>query len=148
MKKNIIKTIPRVIPARTFEVYDSIFKQRVHVLLNHKPEDYAKFLTKIKAVDTSIKAFDSFAGFSSSIDIDGKPSEYMIWLRDFQWTIKSQGTLIHEITHTVIKIFLANNIPFVPETQEFIAHQIANMYEDIAEKLLVIAKSTDRKAPR
>jgi hypothetical protein len=136
-KKTKHLTIPDKIPKRYLVVYDSIFKRRVHVLLNHTPKEYAKWLTKIKATDDDPDGLDDFSGFSSLISVGDRPTEFLIYIKHFDWCIKDQGTLIHEIVHTVIKIFSSNNIPFNHDTQEFIAHAVANLYEDIVHKLLV-----------
>lgn len=142
MKRKKIKkvTIPENIGRRYFKVYDAVFGRRVHVLLNHTPEQYAKWLNKVDARDVGTKDFDDFAGFSSTIAVRDKPTEFLIYVRHFNWAIKCQGTLIHEIVHTVIKIWDSNNIPHTYDTQEFLAHSIGNMYEDIARKLLVPLK--------
>lgn len=136
MKK--IKTLPDKIPKRYLKVRDSIFQQTIHVLLNHSPEQYIQFLNRQKVTEVRDKSFDDFSGFVTSISQDGKPTEWVLFIRDFQWTIQDQSTLIHEITHAVIRIWGHNNIPFNTDTQEFLAHSIANLYADIARKLLVI----------
>jgi hypothetical protein len=117
-----------------FVVKDRIFNRKVHVLLNYSADDFTKWAHKKgdKSYQRDARAAANLAAFSSEIDGDGEPTEWIICLSRFDWTIQDQGTLIHEIVHTVMKIFAMNNIPFVLETQEFIAHTIGNMYEDIA----------------
>ncbi len=137
-KKKIIKTIPDLIPKRYFRVYDSIFQQRVHVLLNHTAKDYEKWLNKNKVKDLECKNFDDFQGWVSQFTSEKGKTERILFLPDFQWTIKQQGTLIHEIVHVIIRIWQFNNIPYNADTQEFLAHSIGNMYEDISRKLLVV----------
>ena len=142
MKKKVVKTIPDKIPPRIFKVFDPIFRRRIYVLLNHDQNSYVKFLNrqKIKDADKDMGAFDRFTGFSTHIDNTDGTQDFLILLKEFNWTIFHQGTLIHEITHIVVRIFALNNIPFNVDTQEFIAHSIARIYEDIAHKLLVIIK--------
>lgn len=135
--KKVRKTIPENIGKRYFKVYDSVFCRKVHVLLNYTPEDYAKWLTKNGIKDVAETKFDDFAGFSTEITAENEQTELVIYVRKFNWAIKCQGTLIHEIVHTVTKIFSHNNIPFTFETQEFFAQMIGRMYEDIAHKLLI-----------
>lgn len=133
------KIIPENIGKRYFKVYDAVFLRKVHVILNHTPEEYGKWLTKYKVKDVEKTKFDDFAGFSTEITAENEQTEMVIYQRRFNWSINCQGTLIHEITHTIVKIFAANNIPFTFETQEFFAHMIGRMYEDIAHKLLVFS---------
>lgn len=138
MKRKVVKTLPDKIPKRYFTVFDAVFHRRIHILLNHTPQDYAKWLNKVKAEDVSEKEFDDFAGFTSTVSVKDRPTEFLIYIKHFEWTIKDQGTLIHEVVHAIVRIWESNNIPYNTHTQEFLAHSIANLYEDIARKLLVI----------
>ena len=134
------KIIPNKIGKKYFPIYDPIFGRRIHVLLNFEMKDYESWLNRRKIKDISLKNFDDFAGFSTTIETQGGQTELVIFQRRFNWAIKCQGTLIHEITHTVVKIFNHNNIPFTTETQEFFAHMISRIYEEVALKLLVKIK--------
>lgn len=141
-KKKIIKTIPDKIGSKTFTLYDPIFSQRIYVLLNQDEKSYARFLTrhKVKNVGKRDLSLTMFQGFSSWIEDEDGTREYIILLKHFTWTIKHQGTLIHEIVHTIIKIWEFNNIPYNSDTQEFLAHSIGGLYEMISRKLLIIIK--------
>ena len=142
MKKKI-KTIPEVIPKRTFSICDPIFRQQIYVLINQDEKSYCKFLTRIgvKKIEKEYLECSRFQGFSTYVENEDGVRDYIIFLKEFNWTIRHQGTLIHEITHTVIKIFESNNIPFNHDTQEFIAHSITGIYEALCRKLLVIVKT-------
>jgi len=126
---------PKANEKRYFTVYEAVFQRKIHILLNFVPKDYEKWLNKMKAVDVGTRDFSDFSGFSTSLDIDGKPTDWIIYVKNFDWTIENQGTLIHEIVHTIIKIWQSNNIPYNQDTQEFLAHSIANLYEEIARKI-------------
>lgn len=137
MKKKINKlSIPDTIPKKYFVVYDSIFKQRIHILINHTPEQYEKWLNRKKIKDVVVKDYNDFQGWVSEFITEKGNTERILFIPNFQWAIKHQGTLIHEIVHAIIKIWSFNNIKFNEDTQEFLAHSIANLYEDIAYKLL------------
>ncbi len=121
-------------------IFDPIFKQKIHVLLNYDEVAYRKFLKSENATDESntsaTAANEDFAGFTTfMIDARGR-REFIILVKEFEWKIQNQGTLIHEITHVIIRIFESNNIPFNKDTQEFIAHSIGNIYEMIARKIV------------
>ena len=131
-----MKKIQKKIPRKFIEIYDPIFSRRINVLLNYSPEEYASWLTRNGIKDVTDKGFDDFAGFCTTIENEDGLTEILLYIRTFHWTIICQGTLIHEITHAVVKIFNLNNIPFTTETQEFFAHMIGRIYESIAEKLL------------
>lgn len=131
------KTIPDKIGKKYIQVFDPIFGRRINVLLNYTAEDYSKWLNNNGIKDIEEKGFDDFAGFCTDITSKNDQTEILIIVMKFNWAIKCQGTLIHEITHAVVRIFNLNNIPFTTETQEFFAHMIGRIYEDIAHKLVV-----------
>lgn len=133
MKK---KKIPHKLPKKFIEIYDPIFSRRINVLLNYSPEQYANWLTRNGVKDVSDKKMDDFDGFCTEITSKNDQTEVVIYVRRFDWAIKCQGTLIHEITHAVVRIFNHNNIPFNSDTQEFFAHMIGRIYELIAIKLI------------
>lgn len=127
----------KLVGKQCFTVRDGIFHCKIHVFLNYSSEDFVKWAKSKKAVQFGYddNAEANFAGYSTEMSAPGVPTEWIIVLKSFDWTITDQGTLIHEIVHTVIKIFATNNIPFIPETQEFIACMIGNMYEEVAAQI-------------
>lgn len=134
--KKIIKTLPKKIQSEHYVVYERIFIQQIDIFLNYTLEKYTDWLTKNKIKDISAKSIENFLGWTSDYETEDGKNKTIIFINKFQWTIQDQGTLIHEITHAIIRIWKRNNIPFNEDTQEFLAHSIANLYEDIAKKLL------------
>lgn len=122
-----------------FTVLDPIFHRKVHIFLNYSNEDYQKWCKK-KGVEDERDSGKEFSATSFEFDHDSKPTEWAIHIKRFNWSIGSQGTLIHEIVHTIIKIWSINHIPYNKDTQEFLAHSIANLYEDIAAKIMNVKK--------
>ncbi len=122
-----------------FTVEEAVFHRRVHVFLNYSNEDYQKWCKKLRVEDLHSDNKE-FSATSFEFDHDNKPTEWAIFIKRFNWSIGSQGTLIHEIVHTIIKIWRVNNIPYGLETQEFLAHEITNLYEDIAAKIMNVKK--------
>jgi hypothetical protein len=128
---------------RHFTVEESIFHRKVLVFLNHSGDEvdavlnhgFDKVVYQDSEEDRARKNFN-FSGFSTAVSFSDEPTKWVIAVRDFQWTIKDQGTLIHEIIHTIIKIFETNSIPLNLDTQEFFAHDVSNLYEAIAVKLI------------
>lgn len=122
-----------------FEVEENIFKRKVVVFINYSPEDYDKWCKKKGVVDERGWSKE-FVASSFEFDHEDHPTKWGILIKKFNWSIGSQGTLIHEVVHTTIKIWSINNIPFNKDTQEFLAHSIAGLYEDIAAKMLDVKK--------
>ena len=121
---------------RYIKVGEAIFNRTVHVLLNHSDAEYRGWLKKCFNMDDPPEMdADKFAGRSFELCFFDKPTEWVILVNRFDWDIKGQGTLIHEIVHTIIKIWKSNNIPYTIDNQEFLAHSVANLYEDIARKI-------------
>jgi len=125
-----------------FKVKDCIFQRPVHVFINYNNKQFNAWLAKYiekkggtLAKEPRDEFDDNFAAFSTSWDIKGTPREWAVAVSDFDWTISGQGTLIHELVHTIIKIWDFNNIPVTIESQEFFAFAIGNLYEDIAHQI-------------
>jgi hypothetical protein len=124
---------------RYFKFREAIFGRTVHVLINFSRDDYIAWVRKLDPSYHEDEKADDFAAWSVDMVKDGI-SEWIICLKRFNWSIRDQGSLIHEIVHTIIKIWKSNNIPFTPDNQEFLAHSIGNLYEDIAAAIFKIKR--------
>lgn len=122
-----------------FEVEENIFKRKIKVFLNYTPEDYDKWCKKNGVIDERGWSKE-FMASSFEFDHEDRATQWGIFIKHFNWSIGSQGSLIHEIVHTIIKIWSVNNIPYNKDTQEFLAHSIAGLYEDISAKILKVKK--------
>lgn len=119
------------------EVYDPIFNQKVHVFCNSTEQDLLRWQKRVGVRDDDNEGLNpNYIAFSTHYSSTGGPNIYLIWLNHFNWTLDDQESLIHEVTHIVVRIWQANNIQFVPETQEFFAHSIGRLYSMIATKIL------------
>ena len=120
-----------------FTVKDSIFNVKVHVLLNVGDEDFKKWCERQGAEDYSSQKIDpNHSAFSTYLTSDTAPDKYLILIRKFNWTTDDQNTLVHEIVHTIFKIWRRCGPPVCEDTQEFFAVSAGNMYEDIANEIL------------
>jgi len=120
-------------------IYDPIFSQKIVCFFNCDGDDYARFQKRMGVVN--VDDFDpNTMAFTTHISADNEPNTYIIWLKHFDWTIDDQSSLIHELIHVVVRIWGANNIEFIPETQEFFAHSVDKLYGIIAAKLLLVGK--------
>ena len=121
-----------------FVVRDSIFGIKVHVLLNCSEEDFRKWCKRQGAEDYSSQKLDpNYSAFSTYLTCPEAPNKYLIFLKEFNWNVNDMNTLVHEIVHTIFKIWksAANGI-VCDDTQEFFAVAVGNMYEDITEEIL------------
>ena len=123
------------IGSRYIKTNEPIFNRTIHVFLNYPDKKFIEWARKNGDKNYSEGWDPNFAAFSQSISIENKPDEYIISIQKFDWTIIDQGSLIHEIVHTIFKIWKTNAIPFALDNQEFFAHSVANLYEDIAYKI-------------
>lgn len=119
---------------KRFTIYDPIFKQKIVVFINGKPEQFARFEKKLGVVNSEPLDPNLWA-FSTHISGDNEPNTYIIWLNHFDWTLDDQESLVHEIIHTVVRIWEANNIVFSVHTQEFYAHSVGRLYAMIGRKI-------------
>lgn len=125
-----------------FKIKECVFHRTVHIFINYTNAQYNVWLKKYinkfggTVVGENREEFDdNFDAFSSSWDVKGHPREWAVAVKDFDWTIQDQGTLIHELVHTIIKVWDFNNIPVSADSQEFFAYSIGNMYEDVAHQI-------------
>jgi len=125
------------------KVYDPIFHQRVVILVNYSVEDYQAWEKRMGVANPSGHNYNVGA-FTTHLTAEGEPNTYIVYMPHFEWTIDDQSTLIHELIHVIVRIWEANNIQFVPPTQEFFAHSVDQLFGEIAHKLL--SKSKKKKA--
>lgn len=124
---------------KKFSVLDPIFHQRIYVFLNCKEEEYLRWQKRLN-VSNGHGLDPNLVAFSTHVSAENEPNKYIVWLNHFNWTLDDQESLIHEIIHTIVRIWEANNISFVPETQEFYAHSVGRLYSVIAAKLMAEKK--------
>ena len=129
-----------------FIVTEPIFRQRVHVLLNYDEHDYVRWLNRNKIQDVASKDVVRFSGFASSIDRKDGPSDWLICIKQFEWSTYDQGTLLHEVIHTVFQIFKSDHVPFNDQTQEFVALSVGRLFEAIANRILHLKKRRKKKS--
>ena len=128
-----------VINKRIFTVYDPIFEQKIKVFANCEYKSLVRFFIKNNIPKEEAEERHLFDNFTTSIfNDDNNYRCYIIFIKHFEWTLDDMNTLIHETTHTIINIWDNNNIKVTKETQEFFAHTIGNLFEDISRKLLSI----------
>lgn len=121
----------------TLKIYDPIFKQKIMCFFNCDEANYVAFQKRLGV--SNLDGYDpNNIAFTTHISAEGEPNTYVIWLKHFDWTIDDQASLIHELIHVVVRIWEANNIKFIPETQEFFAHSVDQLYSLIAAKLLKV----------
>ena len=135
-------------PIRT-KVYDPIFKQEVTVFCNCTEAELSAWEKRLGVHEDDRRGLNpNFGAFSTHYSCNDAPNVYLIWLNRFDWTLDDQDTLIHEVVHTVTRIWEANNIKFVPETQEFFAHSVGRLYAAIAAKILLRKDKNGSKKAR
>lgn len=131
-----------IAPIKT-AVYDPIFKQKVQVFCNCTERDYLIWQKRLNV--SNIDGLDSnLRAFSTHVSSEGMPNIYVIWLNRFSWTLDDQESLVHEVVHTVVSIWEANDISFVPETQEFFAQSTGRLYSLIASKIMIREKTVNK----
>lgn len=116
-----------------FKVRDRIFERTVHVFINYSDEDLKEF-GKPRAWFFDL-SYGPRCAYSLQIGKDGKLDEWVIAVKEFDWTISDIGTLVHECHHTIVKIFDQHLVKINVDTQEFSATAEGLLFEDIARKI-------------
>lgn len=130
---------------RELKLNDPLFSTTVYILLNFTSEDWFNWQAK-KGVVNSEPDSRGFSAWTVGLeDTKSGVITHAVCLRQFEWSISDQATLIHELTHVTFRIFQANNIPFNADTQEFIACMIDRLYEMVASKIFGLTKRDTRK---
>ena len=127
-------------------MHDPIFHQEIVVFCNQTEKDLLDWQRRLGVSEGENRGLNpNYNAFSTHYSAEGEPNIYLIWLNRFDWTLNDQATLIHEIVHTVVRIWEQNNIKFVPETQEFYAHSVDGLYSLIATKILIRKEKRGQK---
>lgn len=118
-----------------FSIYDKIFGNEIHCYIGYNQHEWNSSLKSKYTLDDYIDT-DGFAGMSIDCFTD-KPKRlvFVIWILEFKWRIDDMVTLIHEISHTIDRMFDFNNIPLTKATGEFRAILISDIYGKIAQKI-------------
>jgi hypothetical protein len=118
-----------------FTVREAIFKRKVHCFINYSDADFQEWCDKKRCANLGGDSGIDLAAFSTEIEGLNRPTEWIIVLKNFDWTIGDQNSLIHEIVHTIIKIWAINNMRVNLDTQEFFAHEVGELYGEIAAQI-------------
>lgn len=127
-----------------FCVHDCVFMQKVHVFVNWTASQFDKYHVararrlgyQITNADSRLDYDKDFAGFCCSWDDPGEPRQWIVLVREFRWTIDDQSTLLHELSHALIRIWDFNNVPVNAHTQEFFATSLGELYGDTLRQIV------------
>lgn len=127
-----------------FKIWDTIFANRIHCYIGYSGDELSKLLERQYKYNEPV-SINGFGGLSFDMErievsADEKIGDtvyivFVIWLRRYNWTIDDMATLIHEISHTIDKMFDYNNIPLSKDTGEFRAVLAGDIYGKIAQKI-------------
>lgn len=117
-----------------FEVREAIFDRPVHIFAGFSGGDLAAKVQE-KGLHFYVEGMVNFSAFSLETSNPNAPTEWAIVLKHFDGEIEAQASLLHEVVHTIVKIFAANSIPCNLDTQEFLALDVEELYTDISTEL-------------
>ena len=67
---------------------------------------------------------------------DNECISYYVWVESFDWTIKEQGILLHEILHFVNALFCDIGMPVVVDTEEPFAYLLQYVFSETWSKII------------
>lgn len=109
---------------------DPIFKTQVYVHFNLTVEELAAWEKKqrIFPVHTE-KDLDFFSGIAYYFVNEEGVFTTVVWIRKFDWSVKSYGHLSHELVHVAVRMFNSDSVPVNLDTQEFFALLHQSLFE-------------------
>ena len=114
-------------------VRDRIFNHIIHVYLNYTDNDFSE-LARHRGWSFALN-YDKKSAYSMQIGQEGKPDQWIIALKWFEWKGGDFGTLVHEIHHTVVSILALHDVKITSDTQEFSAIMEEDLFEKISWKI-------------
>ncbi len=137
--------------AKTISVTDRIFDGAVTIQVNSKFSDFVGFVKKhadfSKSGITLKELEDREGSMGLTLPLSNKKGErgYVIWIGCFDWSVKSMGTLTHELVHFVARLFDDRGIPMHRENDEVFAYTLSAYQTDALWKLRKFSPKLKKK---
>ncbi len=109
-----------------------IYDIGIKLLLNCSEEEACNYFNKKYQLNIIT---NGYAGFNQLIGSPNNGKISLVWIKEFDWTIFSQKTLVHELTHTVFGILDCAGIPINFDNQESFTYLIDYIYGECLSKL-------------
>lgn len=87
---------------KIFHIKEFVFESSINFLINYTFKDANKFL--IKKGMLPIENEFEFSNALSFKRLEKETCYFAIWIKNLEWTLKSQSLLVHEINHIIFMI--------------------------------------------
>jgi hypothetical protein len=112
---------------------DSIYGAQIHFFANIEMQDMIDRLNRIyKNCIREITTNNQFVGCFGSIE--NKNDErvgYFLWCKNFDWSVESQGTMVHELFHMTTWILNDRGMALSRESEEAYTYHLEYWFKTI-----------------
>lgn len=117
---------------------ERIFGGNMDLIINCSQTECEKFFRKkLKENTLELKIKNEYEGCHCVL-IKGMIIRRIIWLEKFDWSVKSQGLLTHELSHFIFQLMEDNGIPISKENDEVFAYLMSYYVTNLFWKLRVL----------
>ena len=117
---------------KKLEITDKMYNRYIILLIGGDGKELEKYL--YEKYNAKKDADNINAGYTQIKD-DGKCDKHIIWMPEFDWTIKDQATMSHEIFHLVCGCMEDIDIQYSNESEEAFAYYYGYIFAQIWDKL-------------
>jgi hypothetical protein len=111
---------------------DDLFKALIYITVNCTQEKWCKWLETLGVANFPVTGA---GGHFVSVESVNGTCSYCIWVESFDWKVKEQGWLNHELIHCAVTILQERGINISDETEEVLAYYHTYLKEQAYIKL-------------
>ena len=119
-----------------FAIEDEIYHKSFHLFVDIPKEAFKNWLSEVHKQDISEDLRNRFKD-AKAMMLWGYSPLYYLWIEEFNWSIKHQCVLIHEISHHVDWVLNNAGIPLDWENSEVRAYYLEYLVKKVYDKLRV-----------
>ena len=114
--------------ARTITISDKVINGCVTIQVNSNFEKFSRFIlancheSEKDEHKNQLPNHQHANGLCVPVKNKHGQQGYLIWIRAFDWSVRSMGVLTHELTHYIMRQFEQSNIPVRLENDEIFAY--------------------------
>jgi len=111
------------------KIQDSIYQTDIRIIINCTQEELGKYIKKEFDCDDFIP-LPQFQGRYFNLFEDNGFVDDIVWVGGFDWTIKQQETLNHELLHCAVSVLDRRNIKTEHDNSEPLAYYHGYLFRE------------------
>lgn len=112
-----------------YPIHDKVYRKNFHLVVNETEDDFYRWIVENNQnkQDEELKKLISGGVKGLTIFEEDKPY-YYIYVKEFDWKIDDQATLVHELNHFVDFVFEKSGVPINTENTEVRAYYFEYLF--------------------